>query len=86
MTQLSIPAHRCFPSWRDQRVSRRDGPEPSRVGAFASVTDSQLDFRVLGPLEAVRDGEPVPLDARKPRALLALLLIHANQVADMGGE
>ena len=44
------------------------------------MTDSQLDFRVLGPLEAVRDGEPVPLDARKPRALLGLLLIHANQV------
>ena len=74
------------PTQARHRVTTGDGPEPLGVGSFRFLTDSQLDFRVLGPLEAVRDGEPVPLDARKPRALLALLLIHANQVADMGGE
>jgi DNA-binding SARP family transcriptional activator len=38
------------------------------------------DFRVLGPLEAVADGEPVPLPAGKPRALLARLLLDAPRV------
>src|SRR3954469_10697171 len=39
-----------------------------------------MEFRVLGPLE-VRDGEEsLPLAGAKQRALLALLLLHANQV------
>src|SRR5690349_8618338 len=39
-----------------------------------------LEFRVLGPLEALREGEPVDLGAAKQRALLAILLTHANEV------
>jgi DNA-binding SARP family transcriptional activator len=35
---------------------------------------------VLGPLEAARDGELVPLGGAKQRALLAALLVRANQV------
>jgi DNA-binding SARP family transcriptional activator len=38
------------------------------------------EFRLLGPLEAVVDGTPVPLAAAKPRALLALLLLNRNRV------
>jgi DNA-binding SARP family transcriptional activator len=38
------------------------------------------EFRLLGPLEAVVDGTPVPLAAAKPRALLALLLLNRNHV------
>src|SRR5215208_1456564 len=39
-----------------------------------------MDYRVLGPLE-VRDGdESLPLAGAKQRALLALLLLHANRV------
>jgi DNA-binding SARP family transcriptional activator len=38
------------------------------------------EFRLLGPLEAVVDGEPVRLQAEKPRALLALLLLNRNRV------
>jgi DNA-binding SARP family transcriptional activator len=37
-------------------------------------------FRILGSLEVqAADGAPVPLTAAKPRALLALLLLHANR-------
>jgi DNA-binding SARP family transcriptional activator/tetratricopeptide (TPR) repeat protein len=39
-----------------------------------------VDFRLLGPLEVLRDGRPVSLGGRKPRALLAILLLHANEV------
>ena len=39
-----------------------------------------VEFRLLGELEAVVDGETVPLGGPKQRALLALLLLHANEV------
>ena len=39
-----------------------------------------MEFRILGPLE-VHDGEgEVSLAGPKPRALLAVLLLHANEV------
>jgi YVTN family beta-propeller protein len=39
-----------------------------------------VEFRVLGPLEVVKDGVTVPLHRPRLRALLALLLLHANEV------
>src|SRR5919109_222578 len=39
-----------------------------------------VEFRILGPLEAEQDGRLVPLGGRKQRALLALLLLHADAV------
>jgi DNA-binding SARP family transcriptional activator len=38
-----------------------------------------MEFRILGPLEVVHDGRHVPLDRRRLRALLAFLLLHANE-------
>ena len=38
-----------------------------------------MEFRILGPLEAVAEGDAVSLGAAKPRALLAILLLHANE-------
>jgi len=39
-----------------------------------------LEFRILGPLEVVRDGQAVPLSGQKQRALLAALIVRANEV------
>jgi DNA-binding SARP family transcriptional activator len=39
-----------------------------------------VEFRVLGPLEAVNEGLPIPLPAAKPRALLGTLLLNSNRV------
>ena len=39
-----------------------------------------MDFRLLGPLEVTRDGRVLQLGRAKERALLAVLLLHANQV------
>jgi DNA-binding SARP family transcriptional activator len=39
-----------------------------------------VEFRILGPLEVTRDGAPVPLTGQRQRALLAALLLRANQV------
>jgi DNA-binding SARP family transcriptional activator len=38
-----------------------------------------LEFRLLGPLEAVEDNRPLALGGARQRALLAVLLLHANQ-------
>lgn len=37
-------------------------------------------FEILGPLSALRDGEPLRLGGSRQRALLALLLVHANEL------
>jgi DNA-binding SARP family transcriptional activator len=44
---------------------------------------SLIEFRVLGPVEAVVEGRPVPLPAAKPRALLAVLLLSRNRVVSV---
>ena len=39
-----------------------------------------MEFRILGPLEVLEEGRPVALGGAKQRALLAVLLLHANEV------
>jgi DNA-binding SARP family transcriptional activator len=39
-----------------------------------------MEFRILGPLTVWHEGVEVSLGGRKPRALLASLLLHANEV------
>src|SRR3954452_9213601 len=39
-----------------------------------------MEFLILGPLEVESEGRPLALGAAKPRALLALLLLHAEEV------
>ena len=41
-------------------------------------TRSRLEFRILGPLEVRRGERALPLGGPKQRALLAVLLLHAN--------
>ena len=38
-----------------------------------------MEFGILGPLEVRADGRAVALPGAKPRAVLAVLLLHANQ-------
>ena len=39
-----------------------------------------MEFRILGPLEVLDGSCEVSLGGPKPRALLALLLLHPNEV------
>ena len=39
-----------------------------------------MDYRILGRLEVHDDGREVGLGGEKPRALLAILLLHRNEV------
>lgn len=56
-------------------MSRR---APSSEAAAAGPR--RLQFKLLGPLEASRDGVGIDLGPRKQRAVLALLLLSANRV------
>ena len=39
-----------------------------------------MEFRILGPLEVIEEDGVLPLTGAKQRALLAVLLLHANEV------
>lgn len=55
-------------------------PEGRRPAARAG----SFDFRILGPVEVIRDGRPVELGGRRQHALLALLLLAGER--GMGPE
>jgi DNA-binding SARP family transcriptional activator len=42
-----------------------------------------MDVRILGPLEVRAAGRPLPLGGSKQRAVLAMLVLHANQVVSI---
>ena len=56
--------------------ARRLGP---RMGIVTTSTGTASEFRVLGPVEAVRAGQPVRLGGRRQRWLLALLLVEPGR-------
>jgi DNA-binding SARP family transcriptional activator/DNA-binding beta-propeller fold protein YncE len=51
------------------------------VHANQDQTDQpHVTFRVLGPVEAIRNGVPLDLGGRQPRSVMAILVLHANHV------
>jgi DNA-binding SARP family transcriptional activator len=42
-----------------------------------------LEFKILGPVEVLRDGDPIRLGGTKQRATLAILLLGANRVVSV---
>ena len=42
-----------------------------------------MDYRILGPLDVCVDGHALELGGEKPRALLAILLLHANEAVSV---
>src|SRR5262245_31973471 len=42
-----------------------------------------IEFRVLGPMEVHRDGQPITISAAQQRAVLAALLLQANRVVSV---
>ncbi len=56
------------------------GADNARVAGEAA---GRVRFGVLGPLEVWRGGEPVRLGGERPRALLALLLVCANELVSV---
>ena len=42
-----------------------------------------MEFRILGPLEVVEGDRQIPLGGRKPRALLAMLILRRGQIVSV---
>jgi DNA-binding SARP family transcriptional activator len=43
-----------------------------------------IEYRILGSVEALQDGSPAPIGAPRQRAVLAALLLEANRVVSVG--
>src|SRR5580765_1208230 len=70
------PALREGPAISNPSYTRRATP-----GRSTHAQGGQLmEYRVLGPLEVLDTGGPLPLGGGKQRTLLALLILNANQV------
>jgi DNA-binding SARP family transcriptional activator/DNA-binding beta-propeller fold protein YncE len=52
----------------------------STGAVLRSKAEARVEFRILGPLEVVDEGRPVSIRRGKELALLAYLLLHANEV------
>ena len=46
--------------------------------------EGMMEFGILGPLEITAGGQPLPVQGARTRAVLAMLLVHANQVVPAG--
>jgi DNA-binding SARP family transcriptional activator len=64
---------------RYQRANGRCRNERGRVPCERSLGAIRMHLGILGPLEVLDDGRRVALGGDRQRALLALLLIHANE-------
>src|SRR4051794_6408187 len=69
------PARR--PRGHGSRCSRRRSRPCARASWASSC--AHVDFGILGPLQALEEGHEVALGGGKQRALLAVLLLHANE-------
>lgn len=63
-------ASRTAAAFEQGRVEPSDAPAPREKKG--------MEFKVLGPLEVLRDDQPVRIGSRMLRRLLALLLVHAG--------
>jgi DNA-binding SARP family transcriptional activator len=57
-------------------------PQPPQAGqdGDTGAPTHRLSFSLLGRVEILRDGRPVDLRGRKPKAVLAMLLLQPNRV------
>src|SRR5437867_2657413 len=66
--------------WDPASVRRSATGGPILGGMQRTVSRGSMQFRVLGPLEVSMAGDPISLGGPKQRAVLAHLLLRANQL------
>ena len=49
---------------------------------LVAAEGASMEYRILGRLEVVRGGSPLPLGAPRHRKLLTILLVHADDVVN----
>ncbi len=78
-TGARAPAPRAVAAAQTTVPGGLAGFRPPRYIRFTTP----LDFRVLGPLQVASNGTVLPLGGTKQRAVLALLLLRANEVVSL---
>jgi YVTN family beta-propeller protein len=71
---------RDFPASQFARIASQPGAHALAKGLVIWLLGAGMEFRILGPLEVWVDGAPAALGGPKQRALLAMLLLRANEV------
>src|SRR5215471_13539743 len=66
--------------WLPALVPRADDAYVPGLGSAGRMGVRVLEFGVLGPVQAVRDGRQLGLGGPRQRAVLALLLVDAGRV------
>jgi len=64
------------PEWADVPARMKELAPKQRRRAFGA----RMQFRILGPVEVDSGGEPIPLGGPKQRAVLAHLIMRANEL------
>ena len=59
---------------------RAEGKVTAAISAQERTTGAGIEFRILGPLEALEQGKPLALGGKRQRAVLALLLLDEGRV------
>jgi DNA-binding SARP family transcriptional activator/DNA-binding beta-propeller fold protein YncE len=76
LTEISQVAH----VWLTAKTSKFGLARCGQGANFGWPVGAVMRYRVLGPLEIEASGELLPIRGAKQRALLAILLMHANEV------
>src|SRR6478672_10942536 len=71
---------RQFPPPRTAAAQGPFGGDEDLLAAQVSKRDSGVVVRLLGPVDVVRDGQPVTIGAAKQRMILAMLALRPGQV------
>ena len=72
-----LPSDRANASGRQRCSKARPLPSFHADRGAPRFGQRVIEFRVLGPIEVIRDGRPVPIGGPRQRVLLALLLLDA---------
>jgi DNA-binding SARP family transcriptional activator len=65
----------------DTRSARHDDAA-AKPGSGDEMTGT-LDFRILGPVQVIADGQPVPIAGPRQRTVLAMLLLEPQRVISL---
>src|SRR5690554_1804583 len=66
---------------RSRTIFQGSGPQENSPGRpRGSGSGGDMRYEILGPLRVVADHRDIPITAGRERALLAMLLLRANQV------
>lgn len=81
VAETTVKRHLAVSAWREMVVYQ---VFCGTICDMAGSRAADVEFRVLGSVQVLYGNRPLPLPAGRVRALLAVLLLRANQVVTVG--